>query len=52
MDDFEDSDLSALFADMDQIEATRKASRNMNKVGLMHAFSSVRILVPESSLPA
>lgn len=39
MDDFEDSeDLSALFADMDQIEATRHLSSNGSKVGLMHAF--------------
>ena len=52
MDDFEDSDLSALFADMDQIEAARKACSNKSKVGLMHAFSSVGIVVPESSLSA
>ena len=52
MDDFEDSDLTALFADMDQIEATRKASSNKNKVEFMHAFSSVGMLVPEGSLSA
>lgn len=39
MDDFEDSeDLSALFADMDQIEATRKLSSNGSKVRFMYAF--------------
>ena len=52
MDDFEDSDLSALFADIDQIEATRKACNNGSKVRLMHAFSSVSIAGPESSLSA
>ena len=32
MDDFEDSDLSALFAEVDQLEATRKASSDGPKV--------------------
>lgn len=37
MDDFNDSDLSALFAEVDQLEATRKASNNGNKVRDMFA---------------
>lgn len=37
MDDFDDSDLSALFAEVDQLEATRKASSNGEKVGVVYA---------------
>ena len=32
MDDLDDSDLSALFAEVDQLEATRKASSDGPKV--------------------
>lgn len=42
MDDFDDSDLSALFAEVDQLEATRKASSNGYKVRDMYACMNPR----------
>ena len=52
MDDFDDSDLGALFAHVDQLEATRHVPTAQNKVCARARQIKYLLLVPQTGLQA